>query len=81
MVRISIPTLPIMISNATTRLAMSAAESYKLLEDFLSAGPATVLTGAGVSVESGIRAYRGKDGRYMNPNYQWVTLLYIFSSF
>ncbi|CAG7847483.1 NAD-dependent protein deacylase SIR4 {ECO:0000255/HAMAP-Rule:MF_03161} {ECO:0000255/HAMAP-Rule:MF_03161}; AltName: Full=Regulatory protein SIR2 homolog 4 {ECO:0000255/HAMAP-Rule:MF_03161}; Flags: Precursor [Serendipita indica DSM 11827] len=49
---------------------MNAQESYKLLEDFLSGGPATVLTGAGVSVDSGIRAYRGKDGRYMNPNYQ-----------
>lgn len=29
-----------------------------------------IVTGAGVSVESGIRAYRGKEGAYMNPNYQ-----------
>jgi hypothetical protein len=29
-----------------------------------------IVTGAGVSVDSGIRAYRGKEGAYMNPNYQ-----------
>ncbi|EKD00749.1 hypothetical protein A1Q2_04941 [Trichosporon asahii var. asahii CBS 8904] len=28
-----------------------------------------IVTGAGVSVDSGIRAYRGKEGAYMNPNY------------
>jgi len=28
------------------------------------------LTGAGVSVDSGLKAYRGKDGRYMNPDYK-----------
>ena len=39
---------------------------------FLSGGNATIVTGAGVSVDSGIRAYRGKDGRYMNPNYKCV---------
>lgn len=33
-------------------------------------GIGTVLiTGAGVSVDSGIRAYRGKEGHYSNPNY------------
>jgi hypothetical protein len=31
-----------------------------------------VLTGAGVSVDSGVKAYRGKDGRYMNPDYKCV---------
>lgn len=36
-------------------------------------GIGTVLiTGAGVSVDSGIRAYRGKEGHYSNPNYKWV---------
>ena len=27
------------------------------------------MTGAGISVDSGIRAYRGPSGRYLNPNY------------
>ena len=51
---------------------------------FLSGGNATIVTGAGVSVDSGIQAYRGKDGRYMNPNYKCVLssslyLLHFFS--
>ncbi|TDL18378.1 DHS-like NAD/FAD-binding domain-containing protein [Rickenella mellea] len=40
------------------------------LTSFLSKGNTCVLTGAGVSVDSGIRAYRGRDGRYMNPDYK-----------
>ncbi|KAG8753892.1 hypothetical protein FRC14_005639 [Serendipita sp. 396] len=48
---------------------LKAADALQHLQDFISGGPVTVLTGAGVSVESGIRAYRGTDGRYMNPNY------------
>lgn len=68
MVRISIPSLPIMPILAST--PVSLPEAISVLQQFLSAGPVTVLTGAGVSVDSGIRAYRGKDGRYMNPNYQ-----------
>lgn len=39
------------------------------LAQFISSGNVTVLTGAGVSVDSGIRAYRGRNGRYLNPNY------------
>ncbi|KAG8832199.1 hypothetical protein FS842_000116 [Serendipita sp. 407] len=51
---------------------LKAADALQHLQDFISGGPVTVLTGAGVSVESGIRAYRGTDGRYMNPNYSPV---------
>lgn len=40
------------------------------IAEFLAPGNVAVLTGAGVSVDSGIRAYRGDDGRYMNPNYK-----------
>jgi len=29
-----------------------------------------LITGAGVSVDSGVRAYRGHNGRYLNPNYK-----------
>ncbi|PVF93922.1 DHS-like NAD/FAD-binding domain-containing protein [Serendipita vermifera] len=50
--------------------SVSLPEALQILESFLTAGPTTVLTGAGVSVDSGIRAYRGQDGRYMNPNFQ-----------
>jgi NAD-dependent deacetylase sirtuin 4 len=70
MVRISIPTLPIRASTIAGAPPVSIAEAVQILESFLMAGPTTVLTGAGISVDSGIRAYRGQDGRYMNPNYQ-----------
>ncbi|GAA5962940.1 hypothetical protein JCM8115_007053 [Rhodotorula mucilaginosa] len=45
---------------------LSLAESVKLLVASLKQhkGSTTLLTGAGVSVDSGIRAYRGKDGTY-----------------
>ncbi|GAA5993397.1 hypothetical protein JCM10908_002645 [Rhodotorula pacifica] len=45
---------------------MSLADSVDLLVDFLrkGQGKTILLTGAGVSVDSGIRAYRGKDGTY-----------------
>src|ERR1700733_6418746 len=39
------------------------------IAEFLSRGNVSVLTGAGVSVDSGIRAYRGRNGLYLNPNY------------
>ncbi|BGP56230.1 hypothetical protein JCM8202_005767 [Rhodotorula sphaerocarpa] len=45
---------------------LSLKDSVRLLVDFLRSGQGktTLLTGAGVSVDSGIRAYRGKDGTY-----------------
>jgi hypothetical protein len=73
MVRISIPTLPpgpLLPPNELTRLSPTLAAAH--LADFLERGRGRtlVITGAGVSVDSGIRAYRGKDGHYVNPNYK-----------
>lgn len=82
MVRISIPTLPHHhpVSSAATP---KAAATEQLCSFLARPGRAALLTGAGVSVDSGIRAYRGEDGRYMNPNYQFVfrlpSSLFLFS--
>lgn len=65
--RVSIPTIP---HTAKPIPNVTLPEAIKRLTDFLRGGATTVLTGAGVSVDSGIKAYRGQDGRYMNPNFQ-----------
>ncbi|KAJ6518909.1 DHS-like NAD/FAD-binding domain-containing protein [Mycena sanguinolenta] len=67
--RISVPSIPLLSTRppAPTR---SLQEAIERVAAFLLPGNVTVLTGAGVSVDSGIRAYRGSDGRYMNPNYK-----------
>jgi NAD-dependent deacetylase sirtuin 4 len=72
MVRISIPTLPTRLPfppSAFSSLPLPDAAAH--LSGFLDKGKGKTLliTGAGVSVDSGIRAYRGKDGHYANPNY------------
>jgi NAD+-dependent protein deacetylase sirtuin 4 len=76
--RISVPTIPVLLtpSNAPQ---VPRARAIERLSEFLGGGtgPTTVLTGAGVSVDSGVRAYRGKDGRYMNPNYECVHIYVI----
>ncbi|KAI0305024.1 hypothetical protein BC826DRAFT_1100757 [Russula brevipes] len=41
--------------------AVSASEAVQCIASFLSLGHATVLTGAGVSIGSGVKVYRGKD--------------------
>ncbi|KAG2112965.1 DHS-like NAD/FAD-binding domain-containing protein [Suillus discolor] len=66
--RISVPT--IINSSGAPRRTISPGAAVERIAEFLAPGKATLLTGAGVSVASGIRAYRGKDGRYMNPNYK-----------
>ncbi|EAU90484.2 hypothetical protein CC1G_00868 [Coprinopsis cinerea okayama7 len=70
--RVSVPHIPqAILSAAKSSLPLiSREEAIAKLCDFLKTGNVTVLTGAGVSVDSGIRAYRGPDGRYMNPNYK-----------
>ncbi|WVQ83676.1 hypothetical protein IAT38_005819 [Cryptococcus sp. DSM 104549] len=73
MVRVSIPTLPpapLVPPSALTLLPPPLAASHlgRFLEQ--GKGKTLILTGAGVSVDSGIRAYRGKEGTYSNPNYQ-----------
>jgi hypothetical protein len=73
MVRISIPTLPLtppLPPSALTKLPLKEAAAY--LNTFLvkGKGKTVILSGAGVSVDSGIRASRGKEGHYSNPNYK-----------
>lgn len=63
MVKISIPTLPTNVPLSLVTSITSLESAVPILESFLSAGRTTVLTGAGVSVASGIRAYRGPTGR------------------
>ena len=71
--RITVPTLPNYIINAATTTPQISAElATERIAAFVANGNVAVLTGAGVSVDSGIRAYRGKDGLYMNPNYKYV---------
>ncbi len=65
--RVSVPTIPLSSSSLPQ---ISTAEAIQRVSAFLSLGNVTLITGAGVSVDSGIRAYRGRDGRYMNPNYK-----------
>ncbi|KAL4072791.1 DHS-like NAD/FAD-binding domain-containing protein [Scleroderma yunnanense] len=67
--RVSVPTISHVVTAASSK-PISPAVAVERIANFLSRGNVTLLTGAGVSVDSGIRAYRGKDGRYMNPNYQ-----------
>ncbi|KAJ3514715.1 hypothetical protein NLJ89_g2210 [Agrocybe chaxingu] len=69
--RVSVPAIPKALLDAKPSLSIkSLREATERLSDFIGAGNVTILTGAGVSVDSGIRAYRGDDGRYMNPNYK-----------
>ncbi|KAG6811650.1 hypothetical protein H0H92_006465 [Tricholoma furcatifolium] len=73
--RVSVPGLPqAILSASSSAKPISPSEATLRLADFIGKGKTTVLTGAGVSVDSGIRAYRGNDGRYMNPNYKSVSM-------
>ena len=72
--RLSVPNIPRALLNSTRSVPfISDAEAVDRISKFLSHGNVAVLTGAGISVDSGIKAYRGKDGRYMNPDYRCVT--------
>lgn len=74
--RISIPTLPNPTSSApwiNPLASLPFPEVIQKVSDYLEQGQGKtlVLTGAGISVDSGIRAYRGNDGHYTtNPNYR-----------
>jgi NAD+-dependent protein deacetylase sirtuin 4 len=71
--RVSVPHIPQAILSAKSAFPqISKDEAVARLSDFVNSGNLTVVTGAGVSVDSGIRAYRGPDGRYMNPNYKYM---------
>lgn len=65
MVRISIPTLPKLLTPyLNPHASFSLQDASSKLATFLrdGNGRTLVITGAGVSVDSGIRAYRGEDG-------------------
>jgi len=69
--RVSVPGIPQAILDAKHHLSIkSISEATERLVEFIGGSNVALLTGAGVSVDSGIRAYRGEDGRYMNPNYK-----------
>ncbi|CAL1714214.1 unnamed protein product [Somion occarium] len=71
MVRLSVPTIPqAILSSATSSKTISPAAAVERIAEFLAPGNVAVITGAGVSVDSGIRAYRGEKGIYLNPNYK-----------
>jgi hypothetical protein len=75
--RLSVPNIPpsILAKSALRNVpSVLPAEAVQRIASFLSSGTAAVLTGAGVSVDSGLKAYRGKDGRYMNPDYKYASL-------
>ncbi len=59
--RVSVPGIPQAILDASPVLALkSVPEAIQRLTEFIGAGNVALLTGAGVSVDSGIRAYRVK---------------------
>lgn len=69
--RISVPTIPHALSAPSTATKpIDTREAIDRIARFLAPGNVTLVTGAGVSVDSGIRAYRGSNGRYLNPNYK-----------
>ncbi|WFD36536.1 hypothetical protein MCUN1_003419 [Malassezia cuniculi] len=65
--KFSIASLPTgaILAPSTTDVARSAA----IVAEILRSKRTTMLTGAGVSVASGLASYRGKDGLYTNPAY------------
>ncbi|KAF5379288.1 hypothetical protein D9757_007609 [Collybiopsis confluens] len=69
--RVSVPNIPKSILALHSPVnKVSTAEAIDRVSAFLDLGNVTLITGAGVSVDSGIRSYRGADGRYINPNYK-----------
>lgn len=71
--RISVPSIPQTVLSATSPArTITPAAAIERITTFLSPGNVACIAGAGVSVDSGIRAYRGHNGRYLNPNYKCV---------
>ncbi|GAA96995.1 uncharacterized protein L969DRAFT_96884 [Mixia osmundae IAM 14324] len=73
--RISVPQLPVNTGSLPSTFTSShtAEDAISLLIRFLQQGrgKTLILTGAGVSVDSGIRAYRGDNGSYtINKTYR-----------
>ncbi|KZV95101.1 DHS-like NAD/FAD-binding domain-containing protein [Exidia glandulosa HHB12029] len=70
LMRISIPTIRVVPQITPGPPPPTVAEAVERVVAFLAPGNVAVLTGAGVSTDSGIRAYRGVEGRYLNPNFK-----------
>ena len=72
--RVSVPTIPdaVLRSANSQNKTISRLHAIERISNFLSRRNVAVITGAGVSVDSGIRAYRGEHGAYLNPNYKCV---------
>ncbi|KAI0701488.1 DHS-like NAD/FAD-binding domain-containing protein [Cytidiella melzeri] len=69
--RVSVPTIPqAILSSTSSAKTFTPAAAIERISAFLAPGNVACITGAGVSVDSGIRAYRGDNGRYLNPNYK-----------
>ncbi|VDC03452.1 unnamed protein product [Peniophora sp. CBMAI 1063] len=68
--RVSVPHLPATLLGRAPVPFVPKDVAVERITNFLKPGNVAVLTGAGISVDSGIKAYRGKDGRYMNPDYR-----------
>ena len=73
--RLSVPSIPpALLAEAPALPALSVPDAVDRIAAFLTRGKGYVaaLTGAGVSVDLGVRAYRGQDGWYMIPNFMYV---------
>ena len=71
--RISVPTIPpAVLASTSSAKTISRAAAVERIASFLAPANVATITGAGVSVDSGIRAYRGSKGIYLNPNYKYV---------
>ncbi|EMD39258.1 hypothetical protein CERSUDRAFT_112916 [Gelatoporia subvermispora B] len=68
--RVSVPTIPAALLREAAAAHVAPAAAVERVANFLAPGNVALITGAGVSVDSGIRAYRGAKGRYLNPNYR-----------
>jgi len=58
-----LPTWPILVDVATALTTAPDETAYERLVELLRGGNVTILTGAGLSTESGIPDYRGPDGK------------------
>ena len=67
----SVPNVVELATKGPMTRTMRTEEAVERLTLFMQSGNVAVLTGAGVSVDSGIQAYRGRDGMYgKNPQFK-----------
>lgn len=67
----SIPSLVSEVSKGSVTRQIHVDDAVERVATFMRSGNVVVLTGAGVSVDSGIQSYRGRDGLYTtNPKFK-----------